>query len=414
MKKFDTLFLAVLATLFCRAQTVANFDNSLAPDTFNNGSDLSGGFYYGLGHFVNDYDTTYQAWSGWAISTKGDDSTAGWGNQYSAITGSGVNNTDGYAVADEYGNAKVVLQGAAAGAPVGGLYVTNTAYTYYSMRDGDAFSKKFGGSSGNDPDWLKLTVRGWFNGALINNMVEFYLADFRFANNSQDYILNTWQWLSLYSLGNVDSIQFYLSSSDTGQFGMNTPAYFAIDNFTTTNKANDPPVANNDGYVITYLQDTLLNVLANDVDDSTIPMTVHLISTPVIPGASAKDSANQIFYMPATGIVAVDTLLYTACDFTGLCDTAQVLIYVYGLSDVSEIAENMISIFPNPFNNRITVRTDGALELVQLLDMNGRLLIESNKAGNTLTIPTDELAPGFYLLRAKGNSQTITQRILKQ
>jgi hypothetical protein len=34
-------------------------------------------------------------------------------------------------------------------------------------------------------------------------------------------------------LGSVDSITFYLSSSDVGSFGMNTPAFFCMDNFTT-------------------------------------------------------------------------------------------------------------------------------------------------------------------------------------
>jgi len=35
----------------------------------------------------------------------------------------------------------------------------------------------------------------------------------------------------LSSLGNLDSLSFTLSSSDNGAFGMNTPAYFCIDDF---------------------------------------------------------------------------------------------------------------------------------------------------------------------------------------
>ncbi len=414
MKKFNTLFLALLATFISSAQTVGNFDSSIPADTFYNGSDLAGGFYAGLGFFANDYDTTYQAWSGFSISTKGDDSTAGYGNQYSAITGSGYGQTPGYAVADEYGNAKVKLVGAAEAAPVGGLYVTNTTYAYYSMRDGDMFSKKFGGVSGNDPDWFKLTVRGWSQGLLVSNAVEFYLADFRFANNSQDYILNTWAWLSLAPLGNVDSIQFYLSSSDTGQFGMNTPAYFAIDNFTTTNHPNEAPTAQNDAYVITYLQDTLLNVQLNDDDDTTFPMTVHLIAGPVIPGAMAQDSANQIFYKPATGIVSVDTLQYSLCDVTGLCDTAQVLVYVYGLSGLEETSAIALNVFPNPFSNQLTLRTDVPLELIQLIDINGRIIREMKNVGKQISISTDELNAGVYLLKATSGNQIIIHRLIKQ
>jgi hypothetical protein len=33
----------------------------------------------------------------------------------------------------------------------------------------------------------------------MNDSIEFYLADFRFANNSQDYILKTWEYLDLTS-----------------------------------------------------------------------------------------------------------------------------------------------------------------------------------------------------------------------
>jgi len=63
-------------------------------------------------------------------------------------------------------------------------------------------------------------------------MYNFYLADFRNADNSKDYILNTWKWLNLTPLGLVDSLEFILSSSDNGAFGMNTPAFFALDNLT--------------------------------------------------------------------------------------------------------------------------------------------------------------------------------------
>jgi len=61
--------------------------------------------------------------------------------------------------------------------------------------------------------------------------VEFYLADFQFTDNAFDYILDGWTWVDLSSLGSaVKTLEFALSSSDTGMWGMNTPAYFALDN----------------------------------------------------------------------------------------------------------------------------------------------------------------------------------------
>ena len=58
---------------------------------------------------------------------------------------------------------------------------------------------------------------------------DYYLADFRFADNSRDYITDIWDNVDLTGLGLVKSLEFTLTSSDMGDFGMNTPAYFALD-----------------------------------------------------------------------------------------------------------------------------------------------------------------------------------------
>jgi hypothetical protein len=60
-------------------------------------------------------------------------------------------------------------------------------------------------------------------------VVEFFLADYRFADNGLDYIVDSWEYVELASLGVVKSLEFGLSSSDAGALGMNTPGYFALD-----------------------------------------------------------------------------------------------------------------------------------------------------------------------------------------
>ena len=127
----------------------------------------------------------------------------------------------------------VSLTGSTEGHTVSGAYFTNTTYAYLSMRDGDGIAKKFGGVSGNDPDWFKLSITGIDNSDEYTATLDFYLADFRFADNSQDYIIDSWAWVDLTSLGNVVGIEFVVTSSDVGDYGMNTPAYFAIDNLAT-------------------------------------------------------------------------------------------------------------------------------------------------------------------------------------
>jgi len=218
----------------------AGFDDlSLAPDSYWNGSDLSGGFVSGLVKFPNFYNESWASWSGWAYSNMTDDSTAGYLNQYSAITAEGfnaaasegVNYGVGYIPIDFNSGDNIpvpVYFNDGISHEVKGFYATNSTYAAFTMEYGDDFTGKFGGESGSDPDYFMLSVAGYANGT-ETGQVDFYLADYRFEDNTQDYIIKTWQWVELSSLGEVDSLQFNLVSSDVGYYGMNTPGYVCID-----------------------------------------------------------------------------------------------------------------------------------------------------------------------------------------
>ncbi|MCW2763753.1 MAG: putative aggregation factor core protein MAFp3, isoform [Marmoricola sp.] len=178
--------------------------------------------------FSNSYYAPWDSWSGFAISNVNAPTTPGYGNQYAAITGTDVSGGGTYAVA--YGSGSIDLP---AGERPASVRLTNTAYAGLSMRDGDAFAKKFGGATGNDPDYFTVTLTGYASPAAsgaTTGAATFYLADFRPADNSADYIVTDWATLDLTPLGDARSIRFSLASSDVGQFGMNTPAYFALDN----------------------------------------------------------------------------------------------------------------------------------------------------------------------------------------
>ena len=224
----------LLGSIYAGAQTVASFEDlSLAhPDTFyvNYSASMSDvGYNDGLAHFPCYYDTSWGGFwsSGFAYSNMTDSATSGFLNQYSARAGRGYDTSHNYVVA--YGNQNYVkLIGAAAGNPVYGCYVTNSTYAANIMRDGDPFARKF-----HNGDWFKLTVHGFLGGVMNPDSVTFYLANYLFPDSTMNYIVKSWQWVNLVPLGHVDSLQFSLSSSDNGLYGMNTPAYFCLDNFTT-------------------------------------------------------------------------------------------------------------------------------------------------------------------------------------
>jgi len=247
MKRKITILasLVMMGIFTLHAQTVSTFEEiPLVPNSYWNGSSepLGSSFYSGNASFTNYYDTTYGGYwsSGFAYSNIQDSTTAGMGNMYASMAGSGYNGSSNYIVGEvdafNHINPKITLNSPATGKIVNGFFVTNATYSAISMRDGDMYGKKFGGATGNDPDWFKLTIRKWNNGALTNDSVDFYLADYRSSNNTEDYIVKDWRWVDISSLGNVDSLQFILSSTDVGTFGINTPLFFCIDNFTTADQ----------------------------------------------------------------------------------------------------------------------------------------------------------------------------------
>ncbi len=197
-------------------------------NTYNNNAGAGGAFVIGDSSFPNDYNASFDSWSGFAISNTTDNTTPGYFNQYSAITGNGAGGSSTYAVS--YSQTWVKF---ATTLDLNGLgsSITNTTYAALSMLNGDSFAKKFGGASGNDPDFFKLTILGFNGGTATGTLVDFYLADFRFVDNSQDYVINQWTSVDFSPLGMVDEIRFDYTSSDVGRFGINTPTYFALDNF---------------------------------------------------------------------------------------------------------------------------------------------------------------------------------------
>ncbi|MDA3899126.1 MAG: DUF4465 domain-containing protein [Spirochaetes bacterium] len=217
---------------YTKGSTVITFEELDVPVAgYWNGSDLSGSFSVDNVSFLNTYNSDYMSWNGIAYSTMTDTETTGYDNQYSVFHTSGNNNSEVFAIAYPNGEEKLIELNEPAG--IKGFYVTNTTYVYHSLKTGeDGFGAVtvFGGDDGNAEDYLLLKIRGYDSMGVCTGNVEFYLADYRFEDNSQDYIIDEWTWVDLSKLGDsVKEISFEITSTDLGDWGMNTPAYFAFD-----------------------------------------------------------------------------------------------------------------------------------------------------------------------------------------
>jgi hypothetical protein len=219
-----SLVLFTLINSVAVAQTADFEDLSLPSNSHHDSTAFSS-----RGASFNNTSTQF-GWSGFAYSNQTDATTPGFANQHSAIAGGGAGGSATYGVAYFSAFDPPPTVTLASGTTVQSVSLTNTTYAYLSMRDGDPFAKKFGGASGNDPDYLKLTITGLDASDATVGSVDFYLADFRFTDNAQDYIVSAWQSVDLSALAAARKLTFSFDSSDVGPFGINTPTYVALDN----------------------------------------------------------------------------------------------------------------------------------------------------------------------------------------
>jgi hypothetical protein len=229
---FVLLVLGIFQFASAAGLTVDFEDLSLPSDSYEKGVHLSGSFTSHGATFNNDYNSSYDSWSGWAYSSTTDVATPGYTNQYSAFTGSG-DNSPTYAVAYDYAPGASTIELPAGYRPAS-MKITNTTYAALAIRDGDdGFGgvRQFGINEQDGGDYFLLQITGLNSSNQAVGTIPFYLADYRNLNGAQDQLVTDWTTVDLSSLpASTVKLSFGLSSTDNGDYGMNTPAYFAMDN----------------------------------------------------------------------------------------------------------------------------------------------------------------------------------------
>jgi hypothetical protein len=209
----------------------ADLENlSTGASLFWNGSDGTGKFQSSGVTFNNNFNVSYGSWDGFVYSQKGDVTTSGYGNQYSVFDSANGNNK--FAIYyPPFGSDAFSSFTTGTEYLIKSVSICNSTYAALTIKNGDpSFAKKFGGVTGNDKDWFKMTAIGFNAAGDSVKSVEFYLADYRSDDNSKDFIVNKWTTFDLSSLGKINKLTFRFSSSDNGAWGMNTPAYVCLDN----------------------------------------------------------------------------------------------------------------------------------------------------------------------------------------
>lgn len=214
---------------------VADFEDLyLAPETYWQGPDgntdtnMESKFYSGSYAFSNTYYPDWNYWGGYAYSNVTSisfDPAQFSTQQFRSVVGHGAGNTANYAVVYTMGARTDINFTHTANADViPGVYLTNAAYTYYSMMNGDSFM----GAAFAEGDWYKVTFKGTKTDGTTTTK-EIYLADYRSANASERFVVTDWKWYDLSSLGLITKLSVTVDGSRKTTGGLTIPSYFCMD-----------------------------------------------------------------------------------------------------------------------------------------------------------------------------------------
>lgn len=383
---------------------------------------VSGGWF-----FTNTYWPAYSAWGGFTASNHTDMTQTGLNAQYTAATGAGFDGSDQYGVAYVMGYGVPTDVYAADGQEhtVTGFYVTNNLWAYNHILEGETGVTPFGGTSGNDPDWFKLTATGKNAAGQTVGTAEFYLADYRFENNDEDYILNTWEWFDLSTLGAVQTISFELSSTKNNTYGMVTPAYFCLENF--NGEAPLPPTPDEPPYVIhpvgtitieTY-PETVIRELTNvvtDPDDPDEDIVYSFISNTNETDLQAyltNDAHGRYLVLTRRNDKAAEaTVTIRATSDGQYVDFDVYVVMKPTFIGVDEVTYNM-SVYPNPTEGEIHIIVDNIEQFeYNVFNIVGQNMMNGISDGREAHLDLSGLEKGVYFVTVFTENQKFVERII--
>ena len=86
------------------------------------------------------------------------------------------------------------------------------------------------------------------------------------------------------------------------------------------------------------------------------------------------------------------------------------------LLNVENRAQEKMQVFPNPFNDRLSVvvpESDEKKNLVTITDLTGRIVVQNEYYENSFIVDTDHLSEGMYLLTVRNNRNSFSRKMIK-
>ena len=363
-----------------------------------NGSKGNGYFLSGSYKFHNGGQPQYNYFYDCMYSNETATTYSGLQDQWRNIVGKGYDNSENYGISyPKEGTIDVMNK--ENGDNIRGFYVTNTAWVYDAVKKGDGMSNEPGGFKKGD--YFKLIIKGK-KADNTESQVEYYLADYRAENEADHYVLDTWQWVDLSSLGEVKSVSFKMEGTKKNNYGLTTPTYFAFDNFNG--------VRNEKAGAAVAAQGQTIDISSNFTPDGSKATMKYAIVELVPSTVKAKVSIDE-----ATGELSIkgetSEEFEIVVSMTQAGKTQYVRIPVTFVTGINVLAEGSNDAVISVQNGEIVVNGAASDYTVEVYSTSGMLVGKANGTANSaIRIPST--AKGLYIVKVVMGNQKITKSVL--
>ena len=349
---------------------------------FHNGANLEYNYFYDC-MYSNETATSY----------------SGLQDMWRGSVGKGYDNSENYGVVYP-SPGKIDVLNKDNGDIIRGFYVTNTAWAYNAIKNGDGMSDVAGGFQKGD--YFKLIIKG-VKADGEESQVEYYLADYRSENEADHYALNSWQWVDLKALGEVKSVSFKMEGTKKNKWGLTTPTYFAFDNFNGVRNEKE-------GTTISAKNNQTIDISSNFTPDGSNATVKYSIAEILPNTVKAEVSINE-----ATGELTIkgkDNEEFTVVvGMTQAGKTEYVRIPVKVATGISTFAEDSNDATISVQNGEIVVNGKANDYTVEVYSTSGMLVGKATAtANNAVRIPST--SKGLYVVKVVMGNQKITKSVL--
>lgn len=400
----------ILQTTTLNAQTIAHFDEIAIPEGFESiGSSLPAeddtypfSFISGNIELIG-YKEFWAGISAFDCTNSTDNETFDFTNDRSAITGIGSEETENYVIAflnadwpDNPTSTVPIgfsLKGDAINSYALSVDITNSTYTYFWIME-NLYAISF----------LKITIQGYNEGIPSSTPIEYFLAK---IDETDTFVLNTWERINLTSLGEIDSITFKLDSDNDW-----APFYFAMDRFVTfdnqcTTAYTEIEMTNLTSTSVTFehsfpYENVILQLeYAIDETATLAPSGTTTVIDEFIINKDGLDSETMYFYHFRTKCLNEEWSDWDTLHFS----TASTSIETWN-------NENSISIYPNPVLNELSISGMEGINRYFIYNLAGQIIL-SGEVHNTINLQSISSGNYILVLQNKENQIIFKQKFTK-